>query len=112
MKSSLDEHPLITFTLFIGRWTVNILFMLEERPHRHAQLRRRLGTISQRMLTRTLRNLESTGLISRKVTRSRSVTVEDSLTELGKSFMVPVTSVCRWNDRNRIGLSAIIDLSK
>ena len=44
--------------------------MLEERPYRHGKLRRRLGTISQRMLTRTLRNLESSGLISRKITRS------------------------------------------
>ena len=49
--------------LFIGRWTPKILFSLNERPHRHGELRRRLGTISQRMLTRTLRNLENKGLI-------------------------------------------------
>lgn len=112
MKNSLDEHSLAAPPLFIGRWTVNILFLLEERPHRHAELRRRLETISQRMLTRTLRNLESAGLISRKVTRSKSLTVEYSLTELGKSFMVPLTSVCHWKDRYSIGLSAIIDLLK
>ena len=40
------------------------LFSLKRRPYRHGQLRRHLGSISQRMLTRTLRNLESTGLIS------------------------------------------------
>jgi DNA-binding HxlR family transcriptional regulator len=112
MKDRLDVHLGVTPTLFIGKWTVRILFLLKERPYRHAQLRRRLGAISQRMLTRTLRNLESTGLISRKVTQSRSVTVSYSLTKLGRSFMVPVNSVCRWIDRNRTGLHATIDLPK
>src|SRR6266852_5406068 len=50
--------------IFIGRWTPKVLFSLKERPYRHGQLRRYLGSVSQRMLTRTLRNLESTGLIT------------------------------------------------
>ena len=112
MKDRFDVHLRVTPTLFIGRWTVRILFLLGERSYHHAELRRRLGTISQRMLTRTLRNLETTGLISRESTRSRSVRVEYSLTKLGRSFIVPLNSVCRWIDRNRTGLSAIIDLSK
>lgn len=111
MKDRSDVHLRVTPTLFIGKWTVRILLLLEERPHHHAQLRRSLGAISQRMLTHTLRNLESTGLISRTVTRSRSVRVEYSLTKLGKTFMVPLNSVCRWIERNRTGLSATIDLS-
>jgi hypothetical protein len=40
------------------------------------ELRRHLGNISQRMLTRTLRNLESTGLSARRVTRSKPLAVE------------------------------------
>jgi DNA-binding HxlR family transcriptional regulator len=66
MKDRFDVHLGVTNTLFIGKWTVRVLFLLKERPYRHAQLRRRLGAISQRMLTRTLRNLESNGLICRK----------------------------------------------
>jgi len=102
MKDRFDVHLGVTPTLFIGKWTVRVLFLLKERPCRHAQLQRRLGAVSQRMLTRTLRNLESTGLISRKVTQSRSVTVSYSLTKLGRSFMVPVNSVCRWIDRGAV----------
>lgn len=112
MKERFDVHLRVTPTLFIGKWTVRILFLLKERPYHHGELRRRLGAISQRMLTHTLRNLETTGLISREVTRSRSVRVKYSLTKLGRSFMVPLNSVCRWIDRNRTGLSATIDLSK
>jgi DNA-binding HxlR family transcriptional regulator len=89
MKNRFDVRLDVTPTLFIGKWTVRVLFLLKERPYRHAQLRRRLGVISQRMLTRTLRNLESAGLISRKVTQSRSVTVSYSLTKLGPELYGP-----------------------
>ena len=89
MKNKFDVQLGATPTLFIGKWTVRVLFLLKERPYRHAQLRRRLGVISQRMLTRTLRNLESAGLISRKVTQSRSVTVSYSLTKLGPELYGP-----------------------
>ena len=59
------EGSQATAAIFIGRWTPKILFSLHGRPYRHGELRRQLGSVSQRMLTRTLRNLESTGLIAR-----------------------------------------------
>lgn len=86
--------------IFIGRWTPRILFSLNERPHRHGQLRRRLGTVSQRMLTRTLRSLESTGLIARRVTGLRTVSVEYSLTPTGKTIIAPLGGMCRWARRH------------
>jgi len=86
-------------SLFIGRWTPKILFSLEERPYRHSQLRRQLGSISQRMLTRTLRNLESTGLIARRVAHSRAIAVEYSLTQLGRTIIAPLGGMCRWAKR-------------
>lgn len=82
--------------IFIGRWTPRILFALYERPHRHGELRRHLGSASQRMLTRTLRHLEATGLIARCVTRSRVVAVEYSLTQLGRTIIAPLRGMCRW----------------
>src|SRR5215468_9909575 len=91
-------------TIFIGKWTVNIVSSLQEKPYRHGQLRRRLGSISQRMLTRTLRNLEAAGLVSRHVTQSKSVAVEYSLTNMGRTFIVPLRSICRWVDRHGMGL--------
>jgi HxlR-like helix-turn-helix len=58
--------------IFIGKWTPKILFSLKDRPFRHGKLRRHLGSVSQRMLTRTLGNLESAGLIDRRVTKSKT----------------------------------------
>lgn len=80
--------------IIIGRWTPKVLFSLKERPHRYEQLRRHLGSVSQRMLTRTLRNLESTGLIARQVTRSNNIAVEYSLTQLGRTFDYLMAAIC------------------
>src|SRR2546427_7405055 len=93
-------------SIFIGRWTPKVLFSLKERPYRHGQLRRQLGSISQRMLTRTLRNLESAGLIARQVTQSKAVAVEYSLTQLGRTIIAPLGGVCRWAKRYRKDVSA------
>lgn len=92
--------------IFIGRWTPRILFSLKEKPHRHGELRRHLGSVSQRMFTRTLRNLEATGLIARRVTRTRIIAVEYSLTPLGRTIIAPLGGMCRWAKRYRKQVSA------
>ena len=91
--------------VFVGKWTVKIVDLLKQGPHRHSELRRGLGTASQRMLTRTLRNLEATGLIKRHVVQLRPAVVEYSLTKLGKTFLVPMRSLCRWATRHQRELS-------
>lgn len=96
--------------VFIGRWTVNILFALHENPHRHGQLQTRLKGASQRMLTRTLRNLESTGLVARNLIGSNGRGVEYSLTELGRTFIAPLESMCHWAQQNRKDISAEIHI--
>lgn len=98
--------------IFIGRWTPKILFSLKRRPYRHGQLRRHLGSISQRMLTRTLRNLESTGLIARRITRSNTVAVEYSLTQLGTTIIVPLGGMCRWARRHCRHVRADVPLAE
>lgn len=94
--------------IFIGRWAPKILFSLERRSHRHGELRRDLGNVSQRMLTRTLRNLESAGLIARHVTQSKPVAVEYSLTELGTRMVRPLRGMCRWAGKHRTRVSAVV----
>lgn len=111
IAADLVDSAKIGSAIFIGKWTVKILYSLKEKPHRHGQLRRSLGGISQRILTRTLRNLESVGLIDRTVTtRSKSVAVEYSITKAGKSFLTPLGSICRWADGQRKEVSAVIRL--
>jgi DNA-binding HxlR family transcriptional regulator len=73
-----------------------ILFSLHAKPRRHGELRRHLGSVSQRMLTRTLRNLESNGLIARRTTGSKIIAVEYSLTPLGRTIIAPLGGMCSW----------------
>jgi DNA-binding HxlR family transcriptional regulator len=96
--------------IFIGRWTPKILFSLEEKPYRHGELRRRVGGVSQRMLTRTLRNLESAGLIGRRMTQSKAIAVEYSLTQLGRTIIAPLAGMCHWATRYRKEVSAEVRL--
>jgi DNA-binding HxlR family transcriptional regulator len=96
--------------IFIGRWTPKVLFSLKERPYRHGQLRRHLGSVSQRMLTGTLRSLESTGLIIRRVTRSKAIAVEYTLTQRARTLITPLGGMCRWTKRHRRHVSADVYL--
>src|SRR3954449_9688249 len=96
--------------IFIGRWTPKILFSLQERPRRHGELRRHLGGVSQRMLTRTLRSLEATGLIHKRVTRSKTIAVEYSLTGLRRTIIAPLKGMCHWATRYRKNVSAQVHL--
>lgn len=97
---NVNQESKMARSLFIGRWTPKILFSLHHRPYRHGQLKRRVGIVSQRMLTRTLRKLESTGLITRRVTASKTVAVEYSLTAAGKTIIAPLGGMCRWAKRH------------
>ena len=97
-------------SIYIGRWTPKVLFSLKEKPYRHGQLRRHIGIVSQHMLTRTLRNLESTGLITRRVTSSKAIAVEYSLTQLGRTLIAPLGGMCRWAKRYRRHVSADVRL--
>jgi len=98
--------------LYIGRWTPRILFSLQVKPYRHGELRRHLGSVSQRMLTRTLRNLEATGLIARRAIKSRTVAVEYSLTPLGRTIISPLRGMCRWAQHHRRDVSADVHFAE
>jgi DNA-binding HxlR family transcriptional regulator len=98
--------------IFIGRWTPRVLFSLHEKPHRHGELRRRLQGISQRMLTRTLRRLESSGLIARLATTSKPLAVEYSLTQPGKTIIAPLRGMCRWAKQYRVKVTADVHLQE
>jgi DNA-binding HxlR family transcriptional regulator len=99
-----------TRTIYIGKWTSKIMFALTEGPQRPGRLRRGLGSVSQRMLTHTLRDLESSGLIMRHVTASKPIAVEYSLTSLGRTFVAPLRGMCLWAEGHHKELSAVIRL--
>src|SRR6266567_9052779 len=78
------------------KWTVLVVGMLGDGPKRFNEIRRGLGSISQRMLTLTLRALERDGLLTRTVYPTIPPRVEYELTELGRSLLEPVSGLGLW----------------
>ena len=78
------------------KWTVLVVQTLGEGPKRFNELRREIPSVSQRMLTLTLRNLERDGLVSRTVTPVIPPRVDYELTGLGQSLLVPISGLATW----------------
>jgi DNA-binding HxlR family transcriptional regulator len=83
------------------KWTVLVVSTLGDGPKRFNELRHALGSISQRMLTLTLRALERDGLVTRTVFPSVPPRVVYELTRLGRSLLEPVNTLALWARKNR-----------
>ncbi|WP_066519183.1 MULTISPECIES: helix-turn-helix domain-containing protein [Sphingobium] len=82
------------------KWSMLMIIALALRPHRFGELHRSIPDISKRMLTQTLRDLESDGLISRHVFATSPPSVEYRLTPLGTSLLTPLAALVDWADRH------------
>jgi DNA-binding HxlR family transcriptional regulator len=78
------------------KWSVLVVMLLGDGPLRFNELKRLIGGVSQRMLTRTLRGLERDGLVLRTLTPSVPPRVDYALTPLGQSLRGPVEALGRW----------------
>jgi DNA-binding HxlR family transcriptional regulator len=82
------------------KWSLLIVQTLAAGPRRFNELRREIPTISQRMLTLSLRGLERDGLVTRTVTPSIPPRVDYELTPLGHSLRGPVCALASWAIEN------------
>lgn len=84
------------------RWTLLVIQELGQGDTlRFSQLRDRIGCISQKMLTQTLRQLERDGLVARHVYPVVPPRVEYTLTGLGHSLRTAVSAICGWVDAHQ-----------
>lgn len=85
-----------TLELIGGKWKGLVLHHLLEGPQRFSTLRRRLPGVSQRMLTKQLRELEEAGLLTRTVQASVPPRVDYALTPTGESLRPVVVALRVW----------------
>ncbi len=78
------------------KWAVLILLLLRDEVLRFNQLRRAIEGISQKMLSQVLKNLERDGLIRRRAIATVPVTVEYSITPLGRTLAAAVDPLRGW----------------
>jgi DNA-binding HxlR family transcriptional regulator len=88
------------------KWTVLVVTLLGDGSKRFNELRRGLGSISQRMLTSTLKGLERDGLVTRTVFPIIPPRVDYELTKLGDSLLEPVSRLDLWARQNRAAIQA------
>ena len=77
------------------KWSMLIIWSLEDGPLRFNELRRRVG-ISQKVLTAGLRGLERDGYLTRSVTPTVPPRVDYALTDMGREVLGPVRGLARW----------------
>lgn len=97
-------NPLCPARLVLDRigdkWAMLIVNQLAEGPLRFNALRARIGGISQKMLSQTLKNLERDGLITRTAIATVPVTVEYAVTPLGEGLAGIVGQLTSWAEDN------------
>ena len=86
------------------KWTVLVVGELGNGRKRFNEIRRALGSISQRMLTLTLRGLERDGLVTRTMFPTVPPRVDYELTKLGRSLLEPVSGIGLWARQNRTAI--------
>lgn len=87
----------VVFERIGERWTMFVLLALERGGTlRFGELRERVGRVTPKVLTETLRALEADGLIVRRAFRDSPPRVEYSLTELGISLLDPIRAMREW----------------
>lgn len=96
-KEELPICPVATTVQLIGsKWKLLIMRNLLARPWRFNELQKSLEGISQKVLTDSLRSMESDGIIIRKVYPEVPPRVEYSLSELGESMRSIIRSMEQW----------------
>jgi DNA-binding HxlR family transcriptional regulator len=81
---------------FGDKWSLPVLCQLSAGPLRFLQLKRALGAVSQRMLTRTLKKLENLGVVMRKEHMGPSLQVSYELTQSGRAIYEAVRLLNAW----------------
>ncbi len=82
------------------KWGVLVLLVLYTGTHRFAQLRRRIGGVSERMLAQTLDQLEGVGMVHRRAFDVVPPHVEYGLTPLGHEAAARVAALTSWIEAN------------
>jgi DNA-binding HxlR family transcriptional regulator len=93
-----------TLILISNKWKVLILRDLLPGTKRFGELKKAIGFVSQKVLTAQLREMESSGLLSRKVYAEVPPRVEYTLTKLGYSLKPILDAMWKWGENYRASL--------
>lgn len=90
----------VLLDLLANKWSALAIGLLERGPARFSVLQSRMEGVSPKMLTRTLRRLESAQLVTRTIYPEVPPRVEYALTDLGVSASIPLRLMCNWAEEH------------
>ena len=100
-KKDAENCPFRNVIDRIGdKWSLLILVVLEEKPVRFNELKRTIGDISQKVLTKVLRELEADGYLSRTVYDTSPPKVIYQISSMGQSVLTPIKELVKWAEQN------------
>ncbi len=107
MNKELPACPVeVTLHLIGDKWKVLILRDLMDGTKRFGELRKSIGSISQKVLTHNLRSMEESGLLTRKVYAEVPPKVEYTLTDIGLSLKPVLDSMYIWGEHYKVNLNS------
>lgn len=99
MKKKLKEGAVETTISMIGdKWKILIVRELLQGTKRFGEIKEGVGTITQKMLTQNLREMEVDGLVKRKVYAQVPPRVEYSLTKTGETLKPVINALENWGE--------------
>ena len=100
--SAIDCKSLADVLASVGdKWTIMVVGALSNGSLRYNEIQRHVGGISQRMLTMTLKRLETDGLVTRTLYPSVPPRVDYELTQLGQTLRGALVPLHMWVARNK-----------
>ena len=91
------------------KWTLPVLYVLRQGTKRYSELQREIPGISKKMLTQTLRSLESDNIVKRKVYPVVPPKTEYKLTAFGTKLIEPLEVLADWAWEHQTQLQRICD---
>lgn len=82
-----------------GKWKGSILWHLKDGPVRFNALARQLGGASKKMIDQRLKEMETMGLVQRKVLSTRPIAVAYEITEFGRSTLAVLAQLKDWSEK-------------
>jgi len=89
-----------SLTLLNNKYKFEIIFYLGDKKMRFTEIKKNIGTITQQLLTKLLREMEKDKLIVREKYNGLPRRVDYSLTNFGKSTKIIVNCISRWEQKN------------
>lgn len=97
---SVDCPSRVILSRIGDRWTIYVILALTEGEMRFTHLKKRIGGVTAKVLTETLRALEADGLVTRTAFAENPPRVEYRLTPLGHSLTEPINAIRAWSEQH------------